>query len=176
MTTVRPAGPGDVPALAALLVRTVEDGASIGFMAPLSAERAAAFWTGVLAEMAGGRRAVLVAVDAGGVVGSVQVAVDLPANQPHRGDLQKMMVDPGWRRRGIGAALLRAAEAAAADAGRTLLVLDTASPEAERLYQRDGWQRVGVIPDYALLPAGGLVATTIFYKYVGRPEDGGLDR
>ncbi|MDP9464738.1 MAG: GNAT family N-acetyltransferase, partial [Actinomycetota bacterium] len=87
-----------------------------------------------------------------------------PENQPHRGEIAKMLVHRRARRRGLGEALMRAAEAAALEAGKTLLVLDTSSADAERLYHRLGWQRVGVIPGYALWPDGGLAATTIFYK------------
>jgi ribosomal protein S18 acetylase RimI-like enzyme len=98
------------------------------------------------------------------VIGTVQVVLTAPENQPHRGEIAKLLVHRSARRRGLGEALMRAAEAAALEAGKTLLVLDTSSPDAERLYGRLGWQRVGVIPDYALWPQGGFVATTIFYK------------
>ena len=94
-------------------------------------------------------------------------AANQPENQPHRADIAKMLVHRRARRQGIGAQLLTAAEAAAVRAGKSLLVLDTASGDAERLYARAGWQRVGEIPDYALWPAGGLVATTVFYKRIG---------
>ena len=87
-----------------------------------------------------------------------------PENQPHRGEISKMVVHRRYRRLGVAEALMRAAESEALEAGKTLLVLDTASGDAERLYQRLGWQRVGVIPNYALWPGGGLVDTTIFYK------------
>jgi len=94
----------------------------------------------------------------------VQVILLAPENQPHRGEIAKMLVHRRARRGGVAEALMRAAEAAALEAGKTLLVLDTASADAERLYARMGWQRVGVIPDYALWPDGGFVDTTIFYK------------
>jgi GNAT superfamily N-acetyltransferase len=90
-----------------------------------------------------------------------------PENQPHRGDLAKMLVHRRVRRRGVGAALLVAAECCALSAGKTLLVLDTASADAERLYVRQGWQRCGQIPNYALLPNGTPCATTIFFKFLG---------
>jgi GNAT superfamily N-acetyltransferase len=90
-----------------------------------------------------------------------------PENQPHRAELAKMLVHRRARRQGLGAALMRAAEATARDCGKPLLVLDTASAEAERLYERMGWQRVGVIPGYALLPRGGLCATTVYYRNLG---------
>ena len=115
--------------------------------------------------MARGERLVLVAEDPDGtIVGTVQVILAQPENQPHRGDLAKMLVHRRARRQGIGAALLVAAERAALEAGKTLLVLDTASEEAERLYARHGWRRCGQIPDYALWPGGGFCATTIYFK------------
>jgi ribosomal protein S18 acetylase RimI-like enzyme len=103
-------------------------------------------------------------VDTGAVVGTVQVLLAAPENQPHRGEIAKLQVLRRARRRGVAEALMRAAEAAALEVGKTLLVLDTASDDAERLYHRLGWQRVGVIPRYALWPEGGFAATTIFYK------------
>jgi ribosomal protein S18 acetylase RimI-like enzyme len=98
------------------------------------------------------------------VLGTVQVVLDQPENQPHRGDVSKMLVHRSARKRGLGEALMRAAEAAAIESGKTLLVLDTASDDAKRLYERCGWQRVGEIPGYALLPQGGYCATVYYYK------------
>lgn len=157
------------PALADVLVDCVEGGASVGFMAPLDRARAEVFWRDVAEGVARGERALLVAEDRarGEVVGTVQLVLGLPENQPHRADLSKMLVGRRARRRGVGAALMRAAEDAARAAGRTLLVLDTASAEAERLYGRMGWTRVGVIPGYALLPDGRPCDTTYFYKRLG---------
>ena len=110
-------------------------------------------------------RLVLAAEDAAGtILGTVQVIFAQPENQPHRADLAKMLVHRSARRRGIGAALLAAAERSALGAGKTLLVLDTASGDAERLYAREGWERCGRIPDYALWPDGTPCATTIFFK------------
>ena len=104
-------------------------------------------------------------VDSRAIVGTVQVVLAMPENQPHRADVAKMQVHRRARRRGLGAALMRAAEAAAREAGRTLLVLDTVTgSDAERLYTRLGWQRCGVIPGYALWPRGGLCSTTVFYR------------
>ncbi len=96
--------------------------------------------------------------------GTVQIILDQPENQPHRGDLAKMLVLRRVRRRGVGAALLAAAERSALSAGKTLLVLDTASGDAERLYARQGWQRCGQIPNYALWPDGTPCATTSLFK------------
>jgi GNAT superfamily N-acetyltransferase len=151
--------------LAELLIDCVAGGAPVTFMHPVSREKAEAFWGGVAAGVAEGRRALLVAEDESGVVGTVMLVLDLPENQPHRADLAKMLVHRRARRRGLGAALLRAAEAAAVECGRTLLVLDTATgSDAERLYARLGWQRVGEIPRFSLRPHGGMTATTIFYR------------
>ena len=170
---IRPSAPTDaaehVPALAELLIACVEGGASVSFMLPLSRERAEGFWRGVLEGAARGERIVLVAEDeAGALVGTVQVILAVPENQPHRGDIAKLLVHPRARRQGIAARLMAAADAAAHGAGKTLLVLDTVTGgDAERLYARLGWQRCGVIPDYALWPRGGFCSTTVFYKTVG---------
>ena len=150
--------------LADVLLDCVDGGASVGFMHPLSRERALAFWREVAAGVRAGERVLIVAEDAEGLCGTVQLVLAQPENQPHRADLAKMQVHRRARRRGVGAALLRAAEAAALESGRTLLVLDTASAEAERLYERMGWQPVGVVPDYALLPQGGFCATRFYYR------------
>ena len=153
--------------LADVLIDCVEGGASVSFMLPISRDTALAFWRGVAAGVAAGERALLVAEDEQGICGTVQLVLAQPENQPHRADLSKMLVHRRARCRGIGAALMRAAEAAAVDCGKTLLVLDTASAEAERLYARQGWQRVGAIPDYALLPGGGLCDTVLFWRQLG---------
>ena len=155
-----------VPVLAQLLMDCVTAGASISFMHPLARERAEAFWRGVTDGVARGERILLVAEDgAGTIVGTVQVLLAMPENQPHRGEIAKLMVHPSARRHGIAAALMAAADEAARAAGKTLLVLDTVTGgDAERLYPRLGWQRCGVIPDFALWPRGGLCSTTVFYK------------
>jgi GNAT superfamily N-acetyltransferase len=159
--------PAIAEALTEVLLDCVAGGASVGFMNPLSRSRALAFWQGVLDSAARGERVVLVAedVDSNAVVGTVQVVWATPENQPHRADVAKMQVHRRARHRGIGAALLRAAEVATREAGKTLLVLDTVTgSDAERLYGRLGWQRCGVIPGYALWPQGGLCDTTVFYR------------
>ena len=156
-----------VPALAAVLIDCVHGGASVSFMAPLPEAKALAFWTGVAAGVGRGERLLLVAEDASGIVGTVQVVLDQPDNQPHRADIAKMLVHRRARRQGIAERLLAAAEAAARAAGKTVLVLDTVTGgDAERLYERAGWQRVGVVPDYALMPDGALCGTTFFCKRV----------
>jgi GNAT superfamily N-acetyltransferase len=160
-------GEREIDGLCDVLIDCVEGGASVSFMLPMSRAKAEAFWRGTAASVERGERVVLAAEDqAGVIVGTVQVIWAQPENQPHRGDLAKMLVHRRARRYGLGAALLEAAERSAIEAGRTLLVLDTASAEAERLYARRGWQRCGVIPDYALMPDGPPCATTIFYKFL----------
>lgn len=154
-----------VAGLSAVLVDCVEAGASVSFMHPLTPERAAAFWRRVGQGVEAGERVLLVAEDAEGVCGTVQLIFDLPENQPHRGDLAKMLVHRRARRRGVGEALLRAAEQAARESGKTLLVLDAVTGgDGARLYARCGWIRVGEIPGYALYPRGGLCPTTYFYR------------
>jgi GNAT superfamily N-acetyltransferase len=156
-----------IDGLAEVLIDCVEGGASVSFMSPLTRDRAVGFWREIAADVARGARALVVAEDADGVCGTAQLAFAPFENQPHRADLLKMLVHRRARRQGVGAALLRAAEETARECGKTLLVLDTASDEAERLYQREGWVRVGVIPDFALLPQGGLCDTTIYYRKIG---------
>jgi GNAT superfamily N-acetyltransferase len=155
-----------VAELSSVLIDCVEGGASVSFMAPLTRERADGFWLRVAEGVAAGDRLLVVAEDAAGeIVGTVQVVFAVPENQPHRGDVAKMLVRRSARRQGLGARLMRAAESAALAAGRTLLVLDTVTGgDAERLYERLGWSRVGVVPDYALWPNGRLCDTTFFYK------------
>ncbi|WP_257389198.1 GNAT family N-acetyltransferase, partial [Tahibacter caeni] len=132
-------------------------------------ERALAFWQGVAGAVARGERVLLVAEDDDGIAGSVQLVVALPDNQPHRADVAKLLVHRRARRRGIAQQLMQAVETAARDADRRVLVLDTVTASAaDRLYTRAGWQRVGEIPDYALMPDGSLCATTYFYKHLTR--------
>ena len=158
-------GDREIQGLSDVLIDCVEGGASVSFMLPMSRAKAETFWRGAAAGVARGERVVLSAEDeTGSIVGTVQVILAQPENQPHRGDLAKMLVHRRARRRGVGAALLVAAERSALDAGKTLLVLDTASDDAERLYARQGWQRCGQIPNYALLPDGTPCATTYFIK------------
>lgn len=156
--------PQQIDALADVLIDCVEGGASVSFMHPLSLQRAREFWQHVAGELPRGERALLVAEDDQGIAGTVQLLLAQPENQPHRADLAKMLVHRRARQQGLGAALLAAAEQLARDCGKTLLVLDTASAAAERLYARGGWQRCGTVPGYALLPHGGLCATTFFYR------------
>jgi GNAT superfamily N-acetyltransferase len=159
-------GEHEIDGLSDVLIDCVEGGASVSFMLPMTRDKAATFWRHAAASVARGERFVLAAEDATGIVGTVQVILAQPENQPHRGDLAKMLVHRRARRQGIGGALLSAAERHALTLGKTLLVLDTASDDAERLYARQGWQRCGVIPDYALFPDGRPCATTIYFKFL----------
>jgi GNAT superfamily N-acetyltransferase len=163
---LKPIGEREIRGLSDVLIDCVEGGASVSFMLPMTRAKADTFWRGVAASVERGERIVLAAEDAMGIVGTAQIILAQPENQPHRGDLAKMLVHRRARRRGIGEALLAAAERSALEAGKTLLVLDTASDDAERLYVRAGWQRCGVIPDYALWPDGRPCATTYFYKFL----------
>jgi GNAT superfamily N-acetyltransferase len=163
--TLQGCGERELEGLSEVLVDCVEGGASVSFMLPLAREKAVAYWRGVAASAARGERVLLAAEDAAGsIVGTVQLILDLPENQPHRGEIAKMLVHRRARRRGVGDALLKCAEDHARRAGRTLLVLDTASGDAERLYVRHGWQRCGQIPGYALWPDGRPCATTIYFR------------
>ena len=151
--------------LAGVLLDCVDGGASVSFMRPLSRERAVAFWRSVAEEVATGARALFVAEDRLGICGTVQLVLHQPENQPHRADVAKLLVHRRARRQGLAALLMRAAEVTARECGKTLLVLDTVTDgDAARLYERLGWNRVGDIPDYALLPGGGLAGTTVFYR------------
>lgn len=148
-----------------VLIDCVEGDASVSFMHPLTRDRAVAFWRRVAQDVATGDRAVLVAEDAQGTCGTVQLILGQPENQPHRADLAKMLVHRRVRRQGLGAALMRAAEATARECGKTLLVLDAVTGgDAARLYEKLGWVRVGDIPGYALMPRGGLCSTTYYYR------------
>jgi GNAT superfamily N-acetyltransferase len=154
-----------IDALADLLIDCVEGDASVSFMHPLTRDRALAFWRRVAKDVAAGERALVVAEDAHGICGTVQLIFDLPENQPHRADLAKMLVHRRMRRQGLGAALMRAAEDTGRACGKTLLVLDAVTGgDAARLYERLGWVRVGDIPRYALMPRGGFCSTTYYYR------------
>jgi GNAT superfamily N-acetyltransferase len=155
-----------VSALSSILVDCVNSGASVGFMQPMSHEKATAFWHMVATGVDRGERTLLVATnESGDVVGTVQFVNAGPENQPHRADVVKMLVHSSARRRGVAQRLMRALEDEARAAGRTVLVLDTVTGSAaEQLYLRAGWHRVGDIPDYALMPDGPRCSTTFFFK------------
>lgn len=154
-----------IRALADVLISCVEGGASVGFMNPLTHERAETFWRRIAQGVSNDERVLLVAEDAQGICGTVQLVLEMPDNQPHRADVCKMLVHQRARRKGVGEALMRAAESTARECGKTLLVLDAVSNgDAARLYARLGWIRVGDIPEYALFPSGGYCSTTYFYR------------
>jgi len=157
-----------VEALADVLIDCVEGGASVSFMLPLPREKAVAFWRKVADGVARGERVLLVAEDGEGqLLGTVQLILSMPDNQPHRADVAKMLVHRKARRRGVAQKLLAAVDDEARREGKTVLVLDTVTgSDAERLYERAGWQRVGVIPKYALMPTGEFCATTFFFKHL----------
>lgn len=160
-----------IPGLVDVLCDCVAGGASVGFMAPLTRERAERFWTMVADGVARGERGLLVAEDAEGIVGTVQLILALPDNQPHRADLAKMLVHRRARRRGVALRLLEAAEAMAIAERRSVLVLDAVTDgDAARLYARAGWTRVGDVPEYALMPDGAPCSTTYFYRRLTLPR------
>jgi ribosomal protein S18 acetylase RimI-like enzyme len=158
---------GLAEALADILIDCIDGGATVTFLAPMPRPKALAFWQRVIDSAERGERLLLVAEDdTGHVHGTVQLALSMPENQPHRAEIVKLLVHRRARGAGVGTTLMRAAEHAARAAGRTLLVLDTATGgAAERLYTRLGWHRLGVIPDYALSPdATTYGGATFFYK------------
>jgi GNAT superfamily N-acetyltransferase len=148
-----------------VLADCVAGGASVGYLAPFSPADGRTAFEGFAAEVEQGRRLLLAAYAGSELVGTVQVLLATPANQPHRGEIAKLLVHRSARRRGVAAALMERAEAEARAEGKWLLNLDTVTGEdAERLYERLGWTRVGVIPSYALYPDGRLCDTTVFWK------------
>jgi len=155
-----------VHGLAEVLIDCVRGGASVSFMQPISHEKAIRFWQSVAESVIRDERALLVAEDRGGrIVGTVQLIMAQPENQPHRADVSKMLVHRNARRQGIAQRLMAEIEQIARDEGKTVLVLDTTTgSDAERVYVRAGWHCVGNIPDYALMPDGTLSGTTFYYK------------
>jgi GNAT superfamily N-acetyltransferase len=155
--------------LSAVLVDCVAGGASVSFMAPFSQQEGLAFFRKVAASVASGETVLIAASLDGRIVGTVQLGLDTPPNQPHRADVKKMLVHGAARNRGIGAALMAAVEEEARQRGRWLLVLDTVpGMSGYRLYQRAGWTESGVIPNYALMPDGRLCDTAVFWKRLER--------
>jgi GNAT superfamily N-acetyltransferase len=160
------AASAEVP-LARVLVECVAAGASVSFMPPFTMERARAFFREAARSVARGERMLFAAWAEGELVGTVQLQTGLPENQPHRAELQKLLVRPAARRAGAARALLAAAEAAAAAAGRWLLTLDTcAGGAADSLYRAAGWTEVGLVPHFALYPDGSPCDTVFFYKRI----------
>jgi GNAT superfamily N-acetyltransferase len=162
--------PETIAALSETLVEVVANGGSVSFMHPLAPEVASAFWTSSLAAADAGGRVVLGAMEDGVLVGTVTLLLDCPPNQPHRGEIAKMMTRVARRGRGVARALMVEAERIARERGRTLLTLDTAADEgAGPFYEKLGFVRAGVIPDFALKPHGGLCGTIIYWKRLGAP-------
>jgi GNAT superfamily N-acetyltransferase len=154
-----------VSELARVLVDCVDGGASVSFMPPFGQAEAEEFFNKVAHGVEAGERILLAAFVEGRLVGTVQVLTALPPNQPHRAEIAKLLVHRSARGNGIARGLMEVAEQAAASAGKTLLVLDTATGDsAERLYERMNWVRAGVIPKFALYPDGRWTDTTIFWK------------
>jgi GNAT superfamily N-acetyltransferase len=151
-------------ALAEVLADCVAGGASVSFMAPFSVEDAHRWWGGAIESVAADRTVLFGAYRDGALFGTVQLGLDVPPNQPHRGDVRKLLVHRRARGLGLGAALMAALETEARRRKLSLLTLDTASPEADRLYRRLGYTETGVIPRYALFPDGRFCDTTIFWK------------
>jgi GNAT superfamily N-acetyltransferase len=151
--------------LAEVLVDCVEGGASVSFMAGFSKSEAATFFEKALDRVARGERILLAAFDGSMLVGTVQVITETPPNQPHRADIAKLLVRRSARGKGVATVLMEHAEEASRQAGKTLLVLDTVTGgQAEKLYERMGWTKAGIIPNYALFPDGRPCDTTIFWK------------
>ncbi len=157
-----------LPELNDVLISCVAGGASVSFMHPLSAEKATDFWQSVGRSVGHQQRVVLVAEDRlRRNIGTVQLITDQPENQPHRADVAKLLVHPQARRQGVAQRLMQQLESVAKVQGKSVLVLDTATgSSAEMLYQNLGWQRVGDLPDYALMPEGTFCSTTFYYKHL----------
>jgi len=155
-------------ALGEMLADCVQGGASVSFMLPFTAADGERFYRSIVERVAAGERILLAAFEQGRLVGTVQLVPAQPPNQPHRADVAKLLVRRSARGAGVGRMLMQAIECEAVRLGRTLLVLDTVTGgDAERLYEELGWTKVGVIPNYALMPDGALAATTVFWKDLG---------
>ena len=155
-------------ALADILDNCVNGGASVSFMLPFSTEKARAFWQGIAGSVERNERVVLACIDSqDDVIGTVQLITDQPENQPHRADVAKLLVHEKARRKGAAMALMEELEVQARARGISVLVLDTSTGSgAETFYQRAGWQKVGEIPRYALMPDGAMTATSVFCKFL----------
>ncbi|EPF16973.1 Acetyltransferase [Cedecea davisae] len=155
-------------ALTDVLIDCVEGGASVSFMHPLARDKATAFWLNVGQSVERGERTVIVAEDGEGkIIGTVQLITSQPENQPHRADVAKLLVHSSARRRGVAQRLMAYLEAVATTQGKSVLVLDTATgSDAETFYQNMGWQRVGDLPFYALMPDGSPCSTTFYYRHL----------
>ena len=153
--------------LSEILIETVANGGSVSFMHPLQPAAAGAFWDNALAAVGRDERIILGAWDGELLAGTVTLLLDCPPNQPHRGEIAKVLVHRSARRRGIAERLMERAEAEARAEGKTLLVLDAVTGDAAaRLYARIGWTTVGVVPNFALYPVGSPCDTTYFFKAI----------
>ncbi len=151
--------------LSDILADCVNGGASVSFMLPFSLQTAQALWLRIAESVAAGERLVLVAENAGQIVGTVQLVIEQPENQPHRADVAKLLVHQNARRQGLANALMNYLEQLARERGKSVLMLDTATGSgAERFYVQCGWEKAGEIPRYALMPDGTMTATSLFYK------------
>lgn len=150
--------------IAAVLVDCVEGGASVSFMPPFTGTDAETWFLHIADSVDREERVFLAAFVDGALCGTVQVILAMPPNQPHRGEVAKLLVHRNWRGRGLARLLMEEAERLAAAAGKTLLMLDTADPIAEGLYVRMGWVRLGRVPGFAFMPDGTLADTTFFWK------------
>jgi GNAT superfamily N-acetyltransferase len=164
-----PVADGALAQLADVLVDCVKGGASVSFMSPFSHKQALAFFRKVTGSVASGDTVLLAARLDGRIVGTVQLGLDTPPNQPHRADIKKLLVHRSFRGHGVGAALMAQAEEEARRRGRWLLVLDTVPGEnGHRLYLRAGWTETGLVPDYALFPDGRLCDTAVMWKRLAK--------
>ncbi len=151
--------------LATVLHDCVTKGASVNFMNPFSMTEARDFYTATAGAVARDELVLFAALDNDRVVGTCQLVPAKKPNQPHRADLAKLLVHSNYRNKGIGASLLAAADQEVKRRGLKLVTLDTALDTAERLYERAGYIRAGVIPNFALWPDGGYCDTVYFYKW-----------
>lgn len=157
----------DLDRFCALLADAVDHGAGVGFLRPLDPARARAYWNDVFAAVGHGSKILLAAADGGDLIGTVHLELVAKQNQPHRGEVLKLLVHTAHRRRGIARELMAAVEREAKAAGRWLLVLDTEGGSgAEAFYDASGWQRVGSIPSFALNADGVPTPNIIYYKMI----------
>ncbi len=155
-----------VPELSQILIDCVEGGGGVSFLHPLDPEKSQSFWRGeVVPAVSRGDTALLVAKANGKILGTVQVILGMRENQPHRGEIAKLLVAPAARRQGIARALMEAAQVLAQESGKILLLLDTETgSNADQLYRSMGWQEVGIVPNFALTNHGVLCTVSFFYK------------
>lgn len=155
----------NIEILAEILRANVQEGASVGYILPFSQDDAKAFWSDLTPGMKPHQRRILIATMGGKIVGTVQLVQETRPNGSHRAEISKLLVHPESHGKGIGRALMLAAETLAKHQNRTLLVLDTAGDIAEKLYLSLGYQIAGAIPQFAISPDGSKIeATKYMYK------------